>query len=481
MAIGSFYWYDYETFGADPRRDRPVQFAGIRTDADLNPISSPRVLYCRPAPDFLPVPEACLITGITPQQALREGIPEARFMAAIHEEFSVPKTCVAGYNNIRFDDEVTRHGLYRNLFDPYEREWRNGNSRWDLIDLLRLCRALRPDGIHWPMDETGRPSFKLEKLTAANGIDHAGAHDAMSDVRATLALARLVRDRQPKLFRFLFEHRGKREAADLLGLGRMQPVLHASEKFPAEKHCIAVVVALAQDPRNPNGVVAYDLSVDPEPLIQLDPDTLRERLYTPAAELPAGVPRLPLKTVHLNKCPVLAPMKVLRPEDTARLGLDLPCCREHLERLRHAPNLPGKVREIFASEPPGPPETDPDLMLYAGPFLGDSDRSTLDRLRRLDPSELCGLRPAFVDHRLPEMLFRYRARNYPETLDAGESARWEAFRRRRLTDPNGGASIVRAEYEARLRELEGLPNLSEAGRGILARLREYLGEIDSPV
>lgn len=475
MGAGSFYWYDYETFGADPRRDRPAQFAGIRTDAELNPVSAPRVLFCRPAPDFLPVPEACLITGITPQLALRKGIPEAEFIAAINDEFSVPGTCVVGYNNLRFDDEVTRHCLYRNLFDPYAREWRNGNSRWDLIDALRLTRALRPEGIQWPVDDAGRPSFKLELLTAANGIAHADAHDAVSDVQATIALARLLRDRQPRLFQFLLEHRGKRQATELLGLGTMQPVIHASEKFPAEKHCIAIVVALAAHPSNPNGVVTYDLSQDPEPLLTLDTDTLRGRLYTPAASLPEGIPRLSLKTVHLNRCPVLAPMKVLRPADVERLGLDLPRCREHLEGLRQAPDLAGKVREILAAEPPGPPPSDPDLMLYAGPFLGDADRSTLERLRRLDPWELSRVKPAFVDPRLPEMLFRYRARNYPDTLDAGERARWEDFRRERFTVP-GSASIVREEFEASLRGLEA-SELPIEKREIVACLWGYLADI----
>ena len=477
MAAGSFYWYDYETFGADPRRDRPAQFAGLRTDADFNPVGAPLVLYCRPAPDFLPAPDACLITGITPQRAREHGIPEARFIGAINAEFSVPGTCVAGYNSLRFDDEITRHSLYRNLFDPYAREWRNGNSRWDLIDPLRLARALRPEGIEWPTDESGRASFRLERLTAANGIAHVGAHDALSDVTATIALARLFRERQPRLFRFLLEHRAKSQAAGLLGLGRMQPVLHASEKFPAERHCVAVVVALAADPRNANGIVVYDLAADPTPLLTLDPDTLRQRLYTPAANLPEGVERLPLKTVHINKCPVLAPMKAVRPEDAERLGLDLPRCERHREALSGAPDIAAKVQAILDVEPPGREETDPDLMLYGGGFIGDGDRAVLERLRSLEPLALARVRPEFRDPRLSEMLFRYRARNYPETLNAEETARWELFRRRRIEQPEAGASLARAAYEARLRDLEAVPDLSPERHAIVRSLWDYLHEI----
>ncbi len=469
----TFYWYDYETFGADPRRDRPVQFAGLRTDAELNPVAPPLVRYCRPAPDYLPSPEACLITGITPQLALQRGVPEAEFIAAINAEFSAPETCVVGYNSVRFDDEVTRHSLYRNLLDPYAREWRNGNSRWDLIDVLRLARALRPEGIQWPVDETGRPSFRLQLLTEANGINHADAHDALADVHATIALARLLRERQPRLFQFLFEHRGKHKAADLLDLGRFQPVVHASEKFPAERNCIAVMVALARHPVNSNGVVAYDLSFDPTPLLTLDIEELRKRLYTPAANLPEGAERLHLKTVHTNKCPVLAPIKVVRPQDAERLGLDMARCQAHLEALRNAPDLAAKVRDIVGNDREdgdAVTESDPDAMLYSGGFFSDRDRAELERLCRLSPAELSRVRPAFGDARLPEMLFRYRARNYPETLNAEESARWEAFRRQRLAEG-------RSAFESSLQAAESRAGLSAEQRAVLAKLGEYLREI----
>ena len=157
----SIYWYDLETFGIDPKSDRISQFAGVRTDYDLNLIGEPHVSFCKPANDMLPSPESCLVTGITPQQALADGIIESTFISQINAEFSQPGTCVSGYNSIRFDDEFMRYGLYRNFMDPYEREWKNGNSRWDIIDLVRCTRALRPEGIEWPISEQGKPSFSI--------------------------------------------------------------------------------------------------------------------------------------------------------------------------------------------------------------------------------------------------------------------------------------------------------------------------------
>ena len=477
MAAETLYWYDYETFGTDPARDRPAQFAGLRTDLDFNPLDDPLVLYCRPTPDYLPQPDACLITGITPQIALAKGVHEAEFIQRINAEFSVPSSCVLGYNSLRFDDEVTRYTLYRNLMDPYAREWRNGNSRWDLIDVARMTAALRPEGIEWPLDEAGKKTFKLDRLTVANGIEHQDAHDALADVKATIALARMLKQRQPRLFDYLWKHRGKRAAANLLGLGTWQPLVHASGRFSAEKGSIAVIVALAQDPGNPNGVVCYDLSVDPEPMLSLAPEALRERLYTSTADLPAGVNRIPLKNVHLNKCPALAPISVIRPEDAQRLKIDLEQCKAHLAQLRQAPGLVAKIQATVTPDGRRERSKDPDLMLYDG-FIGDTDRWQLEHLRMRAPTEMAQLNPEFVDERLPELVFRYRARNFPETLAPEEATRWMTFCRERLTGHRPGASLTVAEYEHRIRELEQLHG-SSPHAPVLRALREYLATLPS--
>ena len=478
MSSVTLYWHDYETFGADPRRDRPAQFAGLRTDTDFNPVGEALVLYCQPARDVLPVPEARLITGITPQQALARGMPEAHFIARIHGELIRPGTCALGYNTLRFDDEVTRHTLYRNFFDAYEREWRNGNSRWDIIDMVRATAALRPDGMVWPVDESGRPSFRLERLTAANGIGHEGAHDALADVRATIELARRIRRCQPRLYDFLWRHRDKHSARQLLQLGGFEPVLHVSEKFSAERHCLALVVALARHPTNSNGIIVFDLAADPEPLLELTADEIRRRLYTRADQLPAGSERIPLKTVHLNRAPVLAPLSVLRPADAERLALDLATCRSRASSLRQAQGLAAKLAEVFSTPPPEPLDgRDPDLMLYGGGFFSDADRHRIARIRELSPSQLRSLAVPFEDPRLPEMLFRYRARNFPESLDPEERERWEQQRRRRLTETGAGASIVLEQFQASIARLLADPELNPQGRTVLEELRSYALEV----
>ncbi|MGE5154001.1 MAG: exodeoxyribonuclease I [Bdellovibrio bacteriovorus] len=447
----TFYWHDYETWGADPRRDRPCQFAGLRTDAELNPVGDPLVLYCRPAPDLLPQPEACLVTGITPQVALDQGLIEAEFAARIESELGRPGTCGVGYNSIRFDDEVTRNLLYRNLRDPYAREWRDGNSRWDLIDTLRLAHALRPEGIQWPTREDGTASFRLEDLTAANGIAHAGAHDALADVRATLDLARLLRRLQPRLFDYALTLRDKHLVRDLLARG--QPLLHCSARYPATLGCIAPVLPVAPHPSNGNGVICFDLREDPALLLELPIEEIRQRLFTPAKDLPEGVQRIPLKTVHINRAPVLAPLATLTPDAAERWSIDPDLVQRRARAAAaQAPAIRERVQAAHrASELPQP--KDPDLLLYGGGFLSDGDRRLLDGLHRLSPQELARVRPGFADPRLPEMLLRYRARNWPETLTLDEREAWDAYRLDRLTDPEGGGSITLDQYQQRLADL----------------------------
>lgn len=469
--MNSIFWHDYETFGADPRRDRPSQFAGIRTDEELNIIGEPLELYCQPAPDFLPDPVSCRITGISPQQALQQGVREAEFCRRILQEFSEPGTCVSGYNSIRFDDEMTRHLLYRNFHDAYEREWKHGNSRWDLIDVLRAMRALRPDGINWPDKEDGTPSFKLEELTVANGIAHADAHDALADVQATIAMARLVKQAQPRLYDYLYALRSKHKVLPLLDLAKQEPVVHISGMFPATRGCLGVVLPLLKHPDNNNGIVVLDLLSDPVPWLQLDAEQIRTRLYTPRAELAEGEERIALKTIHINRCPVVAPIGVLNDSVQQRYGIDMALVQERRKQVLAQRRLIERLREVFSGGEHGS-ESDPDFMLYGGGFFDDHDKRLMQKLQRLSPRELHALGTQFHDTRLPELLFRYRARNWPETLTAEEGARWHAFCRERLSGAMPGAGVSYPRFHELLAaEAAALPP------ALHAQLHEYAEQL----
>ncbi len=472
----SFLWHDYETFGADPAADRPAQFAALRTDAGLEPVAEPVVWYCAPADDLLPHPEACLITGITPQHARSEGVPETEFAALVNAEMTVPATCSAGYNNLHFDDEFTRHLLYRNFLDPYRREWADGNSRFDLINLARMCYALRPEGIEWPCHEDGAPSFRLEDLAAANGIEHGAAHDALADVRATLDLARRVRRSQPRLFEWALGLRDKRQVLQLLDPARPEPVLHTSSRIAAARGCTTLVLPLAPYPGRAGWVIVVDLMADPAPLLELPPEDLHDRLFTPAADLPEGIERLALKAVKGNAVPMLAPAATLRGVDTARIGLDPERCRAHARQLcAQLEAVREKVTEVYAQPPPAAP-ADPDLALYSGGFFPDADRAAMAEVRHLPPAQLGTTRWQFHDPRLPELLFRYRARNYPETLDADELERWHRQRRQRLLEPADERQLSYAGFRAALaRARESHP--APRAHGVLDQLEAWALEL----
>ena len=434
----TIFWYDYETTGINPRCDRPVQVAGIRTDLELNEIDEPLNLYCQPSDDILPHPMACLITGITPSRLEDRGLVEGEFMTRTHAHLSLPGTCGAGYNTLRFDDEVTRYSLYRNFFDPYAREWQGGNSRWDLIDVVRTAYALRPEGIVWP-EEEGRVTLKLERLTAANGIDHGQDHDALSDVRATIALARLIRDKQPKLYEWLFQLRTKQRVLDQVRL--LQPMVHISGRFSAARHYLGMVLPLAWHPKNRNALIVCDLHFDPRPLLELDAESLRALLYTRREDLPEGQLPVPLKLIHVNRCPVVAPMNVVRAQDQARLQLDVGQYQARAQTLIEAQELwRDKLAAIYAGED-FVPSSDPEQQLYDG-FIGDRDRRLCEQVRLSDPQALAKDTWPFDDERLPELLFRYRARNFPDTLNAQEQARWRVFCQQRLSDPQMGAPLT---------------------------------------
>ena len=476
MSAMTFFWHDYETFGRVPRRDRPSQFAGVRTDAELNEIGAPLMQYCQPAPDFLPDPQACLLTGILPQTCLAQGIPEHAFAAVIEQQLAQPGTVGVGYNSIRFDDEVTRHLFWRNLIDPYAREWQNECGRWDLLDVVRCCWALRPEGIEWPSHDDGRPSFKLEHLTAANGLAHAAAHDALSDVRATIALARLVKTRQPKLWDFCLKLRRKDavqreiEAAQRNG----QPFLHISGMYGTDNGCLALVWPLAPHPTNKNELIVWDLRFDPAELFTLDAAAIRARMFMKTADMPEGVARLPIKSIHMNKSPiVIANLKILSPALSAKWDIDIELGLRHADTAaRHAQLLAGIWPAVF-ERPESAQALDVDENLYGG-FVGNDDRRTLQQLRTLDGVQLAAKRTTFADPRLDEILFRYRARNFPATLTDAEQARWQAHCAHRLHE-GGGASLTLDAYFEQIDALE--ESADERGQDILGALVDYATEI----
>ncbi|PID46026.1 MAG: exodeoxyribonuclease I [Proteobacteria bacterium] len=471
MTNTTFFWHDYETWGVNPRKDRPSQFAGIRTNLELDIIGEPVMLYCQPGSDFIPHPEAVLVTGITPQKAAADGVNEADFFHQIHDELSRPGTCGVGYNSLRFDDEVTRFGFYRNFIDPYAREWQNGNSRWDLIDLVRITHALRPEGIQWPKSEAGATSFRLEHLTAANNIAHAGAHDALVDVYATIAMAKLIKEKQPRLFDFYFSLRQKHKAAELLNLEKQKTVLHVSGMIPAALGCLSPIVPLMQHPVNSNEFICFDLRQHPEQLLNASVKEIEYSLYTPTADRQDDAPRIALKGVHINKCPALAPVSTLTPEQAEKWQIDLEEAEQHKKLLLSDPTLIGKLTELYSNGTEQSAQ-DADSALYSH-FINNADRKLCNFVINQSAERLAHENIAFSDQRLQTLLFRYRARNWPETLNQQEQWQWQEFCRARLIDGEFGCDFTATDFQEAMHDI-AQRDLSEEQKVALQRLVDWV-------
>jgi len=446
----TFLFHDYETWGVKPSQDYPCQFAAIRTDENFEPVDEPINIMCRIPNDYLPSPQACLVTGITPQKTLKQGLSEAEFAARIHEEMARPGTCSLGYNSIRFDDEVSRHLFFRNFYDPYAREWQNGNSRWDIIDLARACYALRPEGIEWPLKEDGSPSFKLEHLTAANQIEHQGAHDALVDVYATIAFAKKLKTAQPKLFEYGFQLKSKHFVWQQISLDKLTPVLHVSSKIPASQGCCTYILPVAVHPKQPNAVICIDLSKDVSLLSELDVEQLQSRLYAGSEELGSPDERPGLKLVHVNKSPFITSAKALSAQRAQDIGLDREKCLHHYQMLCQTPVDINKLIAVFDTEYQGD-EPDAEQSLYTGGFLNNEEKQWCESVRQAEAEQLATLQQQCHNPRLRTLLYRYRARNFPHTLSHQETVQWQQHRFARLED---GAGTLSAR--AFMLELENL-------------------------
>ncbi|QKQ24433.1 exodeoxyribonuclease I [Candidatus Ruthia endofausta] len=444
----TFYWYDYETFGISPRIDRISQFAGIRTDENFN-ILDEQMFYCKPTHDCLPSPEACFITGISPQLCEQKGMIEHEFIKKIHVQFSTPNTCVVGYNSIRFDDEFTRHTLYRNFIDPYTWHWQNSNTRWDILDVVRLCYALKKDtSLKWVHDEQGKPVFKLDKLSLTNDIEHANAHDALADVHATIAIAKIIKQTQPQLFDYSFSLREKKTVASKISL--LEPMLHTTGMYPAQLSCTRLSVALAYHPEHNDRALVFNLDQDPCILLELGIEALKTLIFTKQSELPKEQERLQIKELIFNKSPMFVPnVYKLEPKIIKQLNIDTNQCMRHLTFIKdNQLKISKVVQDLYKNDQKRIAAKDIDQSLYDG-FIDNADKRICNQIQVLSVKELGVFHPKFKDKKLSTLLMHFKARNYPNTLTEEEKEDWfETVQGRVQTGENGYTAID--DYLARI-------------------------------
>lgn len=409
-----------------------MQFAGIRTDMDLQPIGEPMNILVKLNDDVLPSPEALMVTGITPQQTQADGYTEAEFAKLLSDDVFTPDTIAVGFNNIRFDDEFIRHLFWRNFYDPYEWSWKDSRSRWDLLDVVRMTRALRPDGIIWPVDSEGKPTNRLELLSSANGLDHEKAHDALSDVEALIGVTRLIRSTQPQLYEYLLKLRDKKEVKKLVNLDNKQPFVYVSGRLDNEFNKATVAFPLTSG-KNGN-VVVYDLRYDPTPFLTLSQSELASKLYAPwEVRSTEGFKKLPVKELQYNRAPAVAPLGVLSGEDGWKnIGLSEEIITKHRNILLSSPGFAENIRSVLENKKDYKKSSDSEAQLYDG-FVPDVDKMRIDAVRSADETKLADFHPTFSDERLPSLLLHYKARNFPRSLAEDETIAWETWRAAKIT------------------------------------------------
>lgn len=427
----SFFFYDLETSGLNPRTSRIMQFAGQRTDMNLKPIGDPINVLVKLSDDVLPDPGAIVVTGITPQMTQADGLSEPEFCKLLMDEVFTPDTITVGFNSIRFDDEFIRYTLWRNFYDPYEWAWSEGRSRWDLLDVVRMTRALRPDGIKWPVDEAGKAVNKLELLASENGLIHTKAHDALSDVEALIGLTSLIKQKQPKLYDYLLQTRDKKEISRLVNLDDPKPFVYSSGRYDAAFEKTTVAFPIAPGPK-PNSILVYDLRHDPARYSKASPKAMAETLFASYEQRqdPDFVP-LPVKELIVNKCPAVAPLGVLDEAAQTRLALPIATIETNLKTLVSLRDLGDRAREAFEMREPYEPSSDVESQLYDG-FINDKDKPRMSAVRAADENELADFNPQFIDERLSGLLLRYKARSFPASLTESERSEWEQYRTQKL-------------------------------------------------
>lgn len=445
----TFFFYDLETSGLNPREDRIMQFAGIRTDENLKPVGEPVNVLVKLNDDVLPKPEAILVTSITPQATQADGLSEAEFARMLIGEVFTPDTTVVGFNNIRFDDEFIRYLFWRNFYDPYEWAWKDGRSRWDALDLVRMTRALRPEGISWPTDSEGAPINTLEQIAKANKIKQENAHDALSDVEALIGVTQLVKTKQPQLFDYLLKMSNKNEIKKLVNLDDKQPFVYTSGRYGKENNFTSIAFPLTAGANS--NVIVYDLRYDPTPYLEMNPQKLSENIFASwEYRQSEKYIKIPVKELQYNRSPAIAPLGVLEQSDGwGKLSLAKEQIMKNREVLLQAPGFAENIRSVFENKKEYEKTTDPETLLYDG-FVPDLDRVRIEKVRLSNETELADFHPNFTDERLDPLLLHYKARSYPKSLSEEEMQVWESWRTEKITKdlPRFVSSLQQAAVKA---------------------------------
>lgn len=490
-----FSWYDLETSGTSNSQDQIYQFAAIKTDRDLNIIPHTEVnIMCKPRPDVVPHPMAFLTHGIDINQLKMNGMTEFELAAFVHDYMlSSSGNIISGYNNMAFDDIFLRQLMYRNMQPPYEHEYKDGNSRFDAFKYIQMIYAFRPDILEWAKNEDGGVSMKLDAMAQANGIVHENAHDALSDVHATIGITKIVKERNPRSFDFFLNLMDKDLNRSIMS--RKQPLLHVSGIFGRDVRNTSMILPVAIDKGNKNKFLCIDLRQDPTDMLAMSSAEIKKYLFTKRSELPEGHPIVPAIGVQTNNLPVIMDAKSTLSSGLAdRLSLDLDACYQNMEKIQGNREFMTTLQNAFlnSKEPP----KDAYEQLYSNGFINNNDariRHTLTAVTgnngnrdtfsiETESTHVAAMRMQdSIRHQ--ELITRSKWGNFyqelieSENFSPAELYQWSKYLVSRLTSNEGHSGLTVDEYASELALVESEVCLTDAQVEMMRDVTAHVEEL----
>lgn len=380
--------------------------------------------------DYLPNPKSLLITNISIQYLQKNGINEYFFSKKIFKIFMGKNTCIVGFNNISFDNILTRHLFYRNLFDPYEWSWKNGNSSWDILDVLRAFYIFFPNKILWPKNNKGFISFKLSDITKINKIKHNNIHDAYSDVLATILVSRLLKKVSENFFFFLYFSTRKNNLLQFLKKNEKKPFFYISSFFGSSFFNIGCVMFLMFHPNIKNSFFLIDLKKNLNVLLNLY-YSQNLRINSIQELFQYGI-----ILVSLNKSPIFLSYSFLSSKKCYNLKIDYLKCQRNFFLLLNNFSFLTWIRSLFSQKSFFNIKNitnNVDLMLYKN-FFNFSDKNILLDFHGKKPLQWKDFYFKFKDFRIKNLIFNLLGRNFFCFLNANEKKIWKTHCLRKISN-----------------------------------------------
>ncbi|VFP83850.1 exodeoxyribonuclease I [Buchnera aphidicola] len=460
----SFIFYDYETFGLNISLDKVAQFCSIETDNDFKFIRKKTILFCYPPIDYLPDPNSILITKILPQYTQQYGLNEYCFTKKIYDIFSQKNSCIIGYNNINFDNLITRNIFYRNLLDPYEWSWKNGNFSWDVLNIVRAFYIFYPKTMLWYRKINGTVSFKLSDITSINNIIHINAHDAYSDVMATFLIVQFLYKKNKKFFLFLYKISHKKFILNFISQNYNKPFFYLSSFFGSKNNNFGCIMILGMHPKFNNNLIIINLSINFKKIFHLYSYCVRDKLKIHQL-FDCGI-----QVVCINKSPLFFSYNSLSKQDCKRLNINYSRCQKNFFLLKNNTLLKNWILSFFLKSEKNEVDDNVDLMLYKN-FFNSSDKMLFSFIHSHVPLQWINWYPEFIDTRIKEIFFRLKARNFIKLLNFNEIKRWQLYCKHKIN------STYIKKYIRKIRFLQLKHRLDKKNFFLLEQLIIYVNQI----